>query len=117
METRTSPNSQWEPRGSDTPTLAEAGDPGAHDRGGWLTLEEAARRYDLPLERLEQALQAGDMAGRRLAGEAISPQDAAADAVVPEAVGPQPMVRRPADDWLVQPDQVEAFLERANRAV
>lgn len=74
---------------TDTPTPAEMRDPGAHDRGGWLTLDEASERYSVPKERLQQAIDQGQMAGRH------------AGPVMPEG----------REAWLVQPDQVEQFLE------
>ena len=96
-------------RGTDTPTPAEMQDPGAHDRGGWLTLDEASQQFGVPRERLEQALSEGRMAGRRVADEAISPEGASPEAVVPEGASPVPT--RPRDEWLVQPNQVERFLD------
>jgi hypothetical protein len=101
-----------EARAPDTPTPAELRDPGAHDRGGWLTLDEAARQFGAPRERLERALRDGDMAGRRVAEQAIAPEGASPDAVVPEGAGPLPAGVR--DEWLVQADQVEDFLERTS---
>ena len=109
-------------RGSDTPTRAELRDPGAHDRGGWLTLDEAARQFGVPRERLEQALHAGQMSGRPMVGEVVSPEDAPAESVVPEGAPPagdrlttaapaSAPASYPTHDWLVQPDQVRAFLE------
>ena len=96
-------------RGTDTPTPAEMRDPGAHDPGGWLTLDEAAQRFGVPRARLEQALREGHMAGRRVADAALSPEGARPEALVPE--GAPPLPPRPPDDWLVQPDQVERFLD------
>lgn len=58
---------------------------------------------------LERALAQGKMAGRRVADEVISPEGAAPERVVPE--GAAPIEPGPRDDWLVQPDQVEQFLE------
>ena len=98
-------------RGTDTPTPAEMQDPGAHDRGGWLTLDEASQQFRVPRARLEQALREGHMAGRRVADEAIAPEGASPDAVVPEGAAPLPPA--PRDEWLVQPDQVERFLDEA----
>ncbi len=115
-------------RGSDTPTRTEMKDPGAHDRGGWLTLDEAARQFGEPRYRLEAALHAGQMSGRPLVGEVVSPKDAPAESVAPEG-GTAPAAEAglstaapasapaayPTHDWLVQPDQVEAFLENEGR--
>ncbi|HEX2034252.1 MAG TPA: hypothetical protein VHS99_08710 [Chloroflexota bacterium] len=96
-------------RGTDRPTPAEMQDEGAHDRGGWLTLDEAAQRFGVPRQRLEQGLREGRMAGRRIAAETLSPSGAPAEAVVPEGALQPPS--GPKDDWLVQPDQVERLLE------
>jgi hypothetical protein len=95
-------------RGPDRPTPAERGDPGAHDRGGWLTLDEAARRFGVAPGRLRQALDAGQIAGRRIAGEGLSPAGASPEAVVPQ--GAEAHAASPADDWLVQPEQVQHLL-------
>lgn len=75
---------------SDTPTPAELRDPGAHDRGGWLTLNEAAEKFRIPKERLAQAAEEGKLAVRK--------------------VGPVAPAMREA--WLVQPDQVEQLLQQ-----
>lgn len=74
---------------TNTPTPAEMQDPGAHDRGGWLTLTEAAEQYGIPKERLVQAADAGKIAVRK--------------------VGPVAPAMREA--WLVQPDQVQQLLD------
>lgn len=116
-----------EVRGSDTPTREEMRDPGAHDRGGWLTLDEACRQFGVPRERLERALHAGQMSGRPLVGEVVSPKDARAESVAPEggrapgeaglatAAPASAPATYPTHDWLVQPDQVQAFLEKDRR--
>ncbi len=101
-------------RGADSPTPAEQRDPGAHDRGGWLTLDEAAVRFGVERQRLERALGEGRMAGRRVAGEGVAPQGVAPDAVVP--AGATSHTAAPADDWLVQPDQVQRLLQEEEEA-
>jgi hypothetical protein len=98
-----------ETRGSDRPTRAEMSDPGAHDRGGWLTLDEAAQQFRVERGELEHALRRGEMSGRRVPDEAIAPENAPADTVVPE--GETAPDLGPRDEWLVQPDQVEHFLQ------
>ncbi len=90
------------------PTPAELHDPGARDRGGWLTLDEAARRFGVAHQRLRQALDEGRIAGRRVAGEGLSPAGASPDAVIPPGTAAHPAA--PADDWLVQPEQVRRLL-------
>jgi hypothetical protein len=84
-------------------------DPGAHDRGGWLTLDEAAQQFGVERGELEHALRRGEMSGRRVPDEAIAPENAPADTVVPE--GETAPDLGPRDEWLVQPDQVEHFLQ------
>jgi hypothetical protein len=74
---------------TNTPTPAEMRDPGAHDRGGWLTLEEAVERYGVSQERLQQAIDEGKIAARHTG----------------------PVMPETREAWLVQPDQVERFLE------
>jgi hypothetical protein len=100
--------------GTNTPTPAEQRDPGAHDRGGWLTLDEAAERFGVERRRLERALGEGRMAGRRVAGEGLAPPGVSPDAVVP--AGATSHAAAPADDWLVQPDQVQRFLMEEEEA-
>ena len=96
-------------RGTDTPTAAEMQDPGAHDRGGWLTLDEAAQQFNMGRAEIQAALREGRISGRRVAGEGIAPENAPADTVVPEgAIGPD---LGPQDDWLVQPDQMERLVQ------
>lgn len=75
---------------SDTVTPAERQDPGAHDLGGWLTLDQAAERYGVPRERLVQAADEGKMAVRRVGSGH-------------------------GESWLVQPDQVEHFLSEQDQ--
>jgi len=91
--------------GSDMPTAMEMTDPGAHDRGGWLTLDEAAEQFSVGRGEIEAALREGKISGRRVAGEGIAPENAPADTVVPHGAGAPRL--GPKDDWLVQPDQME----------
>ena len=100
-------------RGTDTPTAAEMQDDGAHDRGGWLTLDEAAQQFSMGRAEIQFALREGRITGRRVAGEGIAPENAPADTVVPAgATAPE---LGPQDDWLVQPEQMERLVrERAS---
>lgn len=94
---------------SDMPTAMEMQDPGAHDRGGWLTLDEAATQYSVGRGEIEAALREGRISGRRVAGEGIAPENVPADAVVPP--GAEAPKLGPKDDWLVQPDQMEHLVK------
>lgn len=100
------------PAGTDRPTPAEMRDPGAHDRGGWLTVDEAVERFGVDRELLVVALNEGRIAGRPVAEEHLSPDNARAETVVPEGQAPP---AAPRDEWLVQPDQVEQLLEELKR--
>ena len=102
------------PPGTDRPTEAERRDPGAHDRGGWLTLDEAARQFNVDRAEIQAALREGRISGRRVAGEGIAPENAPADAVVPP--GAEPPDLGPQDDWLVQPDQIERLVRERSAA-
>jgi len=101
-------------RGSDTPTPAEMQDPGAHDRGGWLTLDEAAQQFKVSRAEIQSALREGRISGRRVAGEGISPENAPADTVVPAGATPPDL--GPQDDWLVQPEQMERLMRERSAA-
>ncbi|HXI14728.1 MAG TPA: hypothetical protein VNM48_00055 [Chloroflexota bacterium] len=90
---------------SATPTAMEMKDPGAHDRGGWLTLDEAAAQFSVGRREIETALREGRISGRRVAGEGIAPENAPADTIVPPGAAAPKL--GPKDDWLVQPDQME----------
>ena len=100
------------PLGTDTPTPAEMRDPGAHDRGGWLTVDEACKQFGIDRDLLVVALNEGRIAGRPVAEERLSPKNADADTVVPEG---QQAPDAPRDEWLVQPDQVEKLLKETRR--
>ena len=110
----TNPNDDRQPavageqRGTVAPSPAEQRDPGAHDRGGWLTLDEASRRFGVEPHRLRRALSAGRITGRRVAGEGLAPPQASPDAMVPPGAPSHPAA--PADDWLVQPEQVQRLV-------
>ena len=121
------------PAGTDRPTPAEMRDPGAHDRGGWLTVDEAVKQFGVDRDLLIVALNEGRIAGRPVAEEGLSPENAdvvgkphggedmadgvrrtrdAADAVVPEGQTPP---TAPRDEWLVQPEQVQKLLSEQKR--
>ena len=102
------------PPGTDRPTPAEMKDPGAHDRGGWLTVDEAVQQFGVDRDLLHSALAEGKIAGRPVAEERIAPEDAPADRVVPAG---QTAPDAPRDEWLVQPEQVQKLLDetRAGR--
>ena len=102
------------PPGTDRPDAAERRDPGAHDRGGWLTVDEAVAQFGIDRDLLESALTEGKIAGRPVAEERIAPENAPAERVVPKG---QTAPDAPRDEWLVQPEQVEQLLEemRAKR--
>lgn len=102
--------------GGDTPSAAERRDPGAHDRGGWLTLDEASDQFGIARAEIEQALESGRMSGRRVPDDGISPEDVPAEQMVPREQGAgQGADLGPRDTWLVQPDQLEHFLEERRR--
>ena len=100
------------PPGTDRPSAAEMRDPGAHDRGGWLTVDEAVEQLGVDRELLESALASGKIAGRPVAEEGIAPENAPAERVVPAG---QSAPDAPRDEWLVQPEQVQQLLE-SNRS-
>lgn len=100
------------PTGTDRPTPAEMRDPGAHDRGGWLTVDEAVRQFGIDRDLLIVALNEGRIAGRPVAEEGLSPENADAAAVVPEG---QTLPSAPRDEWLVQPEQVQKLLNEQKR--
>ena len=100
------------PEGTDTPTPAELRDPGAHDRGGWLTVDEACRQFGVDRDLLVVALNEGRIAGRPVAEERLSPENADAGTVVPEGQTPPDA---PRDEWLVQPEQVQKLLAQQKR--
>jgi hypothetical protein len=100
------------PPGTDRPTPAEMKDPGAHDRGGWLTVDEAVGQFGIDRDLLQSALAEGKIAGRPVAEDRISPENVPADRVVPSG-----QIEAPKDEWLVQPEQVQKLLDqtRAHR--
>ena len=102
------------PPGTDRPSQAELRDPGAHDRGGWLTVDEAVSQFGIDRDLLQSALTEGKIAGRPVAEERIAPEDAPAERVVPQG---QTAPDAPRDEWLVQPEQVQKLLDetRAGR--
>jgi len=102
------------PAGTDRPTPAEMRDPGAHDRGGWLTVDEAVKQFGVDRDLLIVALNEGRIAGRPVAEERLSPENADADAVAPEGQTPR-SPEPPRDEWLVQPEQVEKLLSTLKR--
>ena len=100
------------PPGTDRPSAAEMRDPGAHDRGGWLTIDEAVAQFGVDRELLESALASGKIAGRPVAEERLSPENASAERVVPAG---QTAPDVPRDEWLVQPEQVQQLLDEGRR--
>jgi hypothetical protein len=96
------------PPGTDRPTPAEMKDPGAHDRGGWLTVDEAVAQFGIDRDLLQSALNEGKIAGRPVAEERLSPENAQAERVVPKG---QTAPAAPQDEWLVQPEQVQLLLD------
>ena len=98
------------PSGTDRPDAAELRDPGAHDRGGWLTVDEAVQQFGIDRDLLESALTEGKIAGRPVAEERISPENVPAERVVPRG---QTAPDAPRDEWLVQPEQVQKLLEES----
>src|SRR5687767_5246099 len=96
------------PPGTDRPTRAEMKDPGAHDRGGWLTVDEAVAQLGIDRDLLIAALTEGKIAGRPVAEERLSPENAPAERVVPDG---QTAPASPQDEWLVQPEQVQKLVD------
>ena len=101
------------PPGSDCPTRAEMKDPGAHDRGGWLTVDEAVAQLGIDHDLLIAALSEGKIAGRPVAEERLSPENAPAERVVPKG---QAAPANPQDEWLVQPEQVQKLLDELKKS-
>src|SRR5688572_15720280 len=97
------------PPGTDRPDAAELRDPGAHDRGGWLTVDEAVQQFGIDRDLLQSALTEGRIAGRPVAEERISPENFPAARVVPQS---ETAPEAPRDEWLVQPEQVQKLLEQ-----
>ncbi|HET7769436.1 MAG TPA: hypothetical protein VFN74_11730 [Chloroflexota bacterium] len=96
------------PPGTDRPSPAELRDPGAHDRGGWLTVDEAVQQFGIDRDLLQSALNEGRIAGRPVVEEGIAPENAPADRVVPRG---QTAPNAPRDEWLVQREQVQKLLD------
>ena len=100
------------PPGTDKPSPEEMRDPGAHDRGGWLTVDEAVQQFGIDRDLLQSALTEGRIAGRPVAEEGIAPENAPRERVAPTG---QSAAEAPRDEWLVQPEQVRKLMEESRR--